>query len=129
MQRNMTLLIDAETRDIVFDGNGDLSMIYDDDTTAQSARLTLLVYKEELIFDTAHGTDYRRIMGAKPNEITDDEISEIIRESIYQENNISQVNNITATRQERGLDISFDGILINGNTISTTIETGAVTGE
>ena len=125
MERNMTLLIDAETRDIVFDENGELAMIFGGETTAQCARLTLQAYKKESPFDLTHGTDYARIMGAKPNEISDDEIQEIIREAVYQENDISQANNIEVTHNDnRGLNIVFDGALANGNIIN--MEVGAI---
>ena len=55
---NMTLLIDPETRDLVFDEQGDFKKIYDEDTTVQNVRHALITWKAEFFADNTHGTDY-----------------------------------------------------------------------
>ena len=69
MDENMTLLIDPETRDLVFDDSGNFVKIYDADTTVQNVRHALLTWKAEFFADLVHGTDYERIMGKNQNEI------------------------------------------------------------
>ena len=55
---NMTLLIDPETRDLVFDDAGSFKKIFDTDTTIQNVRHALLTWKAEFFADREHGTDY-----------------------------------------------------------------------
>ena len=85
MMENMTLLIDPETRDLVFDEAGFFKKIYDADTTVQNVRHALLTWKAEFFADETHGTDYERIMGVRQNDIDQGEIEEIIREAVFQE--------------------------------------------
>ncbi len=86
---NMTLIIDPETHDLIFDENGSFKKIFDIDTTVQNVRHALLTWKDEFFADKTHGTDYERIFGVNQNDIDDDEIKEVIREAVFQEPNIS----------------------------------------
>ncbi len=81
----MTLLIDAETRDLVFDENGSFRKIYGEETIIQNVRNTLLTWKAEFFADETHGTDYERFLGKNQNEIDDGEIEEVIREAVFQD--------------------------------------------
>lgn len=125
MERNMTLLIDPETRDLVFDEDGIMSTIYDDETSSQSVRLTLQVYRDELPFDTTHGVLYDRILGRHPHELQNDEIAEIIRAGVFQESNVAQIDNLTAkVGEKRRLDISVSGRLTSGAPFNVEVVTG-----
>ena len=68
---NMTLLIDPESRDLVFDTDGSFKKIYGDDTTVQNVRHTLLAWKAEFFADETHGTDYESIVGQSMNDVDD----------------------------------------------------------
>ena len=62
---NMTLLIDPETRDLVFDTEGNFAKIYDKDTTVQNVRHTLITWKAEFFADKTHGTEDHPRMGGE----------------------------------------------------------------
>jgi hypothetical protein len=122
-ERNMTLHIDAESRDLTFDDNGFMELIFGDKTTAQCVRLTLQTWKEEFFLDITHGTRYERILGKKPFELSRDEIAEVLREAIFQETDIAQIDNVTAEVGGRTITASFFATLYNGQTISMEVST------
>ena len=77
---NMTLLIDPESRDLVFDTDGSFKKIYGDDTTVQKQcatrslrgkRSSSLMRRTALIM--------RSIVGQSMNDVDDDEIKEVIQ--------------------------------------------------
>ena len=121
MENNYTLKIDPNTRDIAFDDEGILEVVSSDATTAQAVRLTLDVWKGEFPFDPSHGTDYERIMGKKRRELEEDEVSEVIREAIFQEPDVAEVDSVDFATEGRGLNISFTGRLSSGNIITTEV--------
>ena len=118
MAENMTLLIDPETRDLVLDENGSFKMIYEDDTTAQNVRHALLTWKAEFFADLVHGTDYERIMGKNQNEIDLNEVEDIIREAIFQENDVARIDSITVSYNRRSVTAEFTATLVSGETIA-----------
>jgi hypothetical protein len=122
-ERNMTLLIDYETRDLSFDGDGIMELIFGDTTTAQCVRITLQTWKEEFFLDVTHGTRYERILGKKPHELSRDEIAEVLREAIFQETDIAQIDNMKAEVGERNINAEFFATLYNGQTISMEVNT------
>lgn len=117
MAENMTLLIDPETRDLVLDETGSFKMIYEDDTTAQNVRHALLTWKAEFFADKEHGTDYERIMGVNQNELEDGEVEEVIREAVFQEPNISRIDDISVTYERRSISVEIAATLTNGERI------------
>lgn len=121
MEENYTLKIDPETRDITFDDNGILETISGDDTSGQAVRLTMEVWKGEFPLDPTHGTEYDRILGKKPRELEQDEISEVIRDAIFQEPDVSEVDKVDFSTEGRALSVSFTGRLTSGNTITTEV--------
>lgn len=121
MQDNWTLKIDPESRDLILDGAGVLETISGDDTTAQAVRLTLEVYRGEFAFDPTHGTAYERIMGKKRHELEDDEIPEVIRDAVFQEPQVIEVNAVDYELMGRGLEIAVTGRLQSGSTIKTEV--------
>jgi len=118
MDENMTLLIDPETRDLVFDDSGNFVKIYDADTTVQNVRHALLTWKAEFFADLVHGTDYERIMGKNQNEIDLNEVEDIIREAIFQENDVARIDSITVSYNRRSVTAEFTATLVSGETIA-----------
>ncbi len=121
MNDDFTLRIDPQTRDIVFDEDGMLETISGDEATAQAVRQTLLVYKGEFPLVPSHGTDYEKIMGKKPNELEDDEVPEVIREGVFQEPEVTEVDGVEFNIAGRSMDISVSGRLASGNTITSEV--------
>lgn len=117
-----TLKIDEKTRDLVFDDDGYFKEIYGDESSAQAVRLTLLVYKGEFPLDSTHGTDYDRIMGQPLSRLPQDEIEEILREAIFQEEEVVQIDSMELTQKGRSLGVAFVGTLKSGKTIKTETE-------
>lgn len=117
MADNMTLLIDPETRDLVFDADGNFAKVYGADTTVQNVRHALVTWKAEFFADVLHGTDYERIMGTNQNEIEISEIEEILREAIFQEEEVSRIDELTATYDGRSVTAVFTATLVSGEQI------------
>ena len=121
MGENMTLMIDPETRDLVFDAEGSFQKIYDEDTVVQNIRHALVTWKQEFFADPEHGTDYERIMGTNQNEIEVEEIKEILREAIFQEPNVSRIDTMTVTYDGRSISAEFSATLVNDEQISLEV--------
>lgn len=117
MDENMTLLIDPETRDLVFDKAGSFQKIYGTDTTVQNVRHALVTWKAEFFADLEHGTDYERIVGTNQNEIDIEEIKEVIREAIFQETDVSRISELVVSYDGRNVTAEFTAVLVNGKTI------------
>lgn len=113
----MTLLIDPETRDLVFDEDGSFKKIYDNDTTVQNVRHALLTWKAEFFADQTHGTDYESIMGKNQNEIEDEEIKEVIREAVFQEPDVSRIDSLEVSYDRREITVKLSATLVDGETI------------
>ena len=118
MAENMTLLIDPETRDLVLDEKGSFKMIYEDDTTVQNVRHALLTWKGEFFADLVHGTDYERIVGTNQNEVDINEIQDIVREAIFQEEKVSRIDILNISYAGRNVTSEFSATLVNGETIA-----------
>lgn len=122
MNDNMTLLVDTETRDLVFDEGGNFVKIYGSDTTVQNVRHALITWKAEFFADLVHGTDYERIMGTNQNEIDIEEIKEIVREAIFQEDDVARVVDLDVSYDGRNVTAQFSAVLVNGETISSEVK-------
>ena len=118
---NMTLLIDPETRDLIFDTDGSFRKIYGDDTTVQNVRHALLTWKAEFFADLVHGTDYERIVGTNQNEINTDEIQDVVREAIFQENEVSRIDTLNVSYDGRNVTAEFSATLVSGETIELEV--------
>lgn len=121
MEENMTLLVDPETRDLAFDDDGDFKKIFDADTTVQNVRHALLTWKAEFFADLIHGTEYERIVGMNQNEIDLNEVQDIIREAIFQEDDISRIDTITVSYDGRTVAAAFTATLVSGETIALEV--------
>jgi len=63
----MDLKIDPVTHDLVFDGNGDLTLVDGTDRIVQQARIRLRTFRGEYFADERVGMPYyERILGVKP---------------------------------------------------------------
>ena len=121
MDDNLTLRMDPETYDLSFDEDGIMETISGDDTTAQCVRLTLLAWKSEFPLDEAHGTDYARFLGVPKNELDPDIPREVLREAIYQEEAVTQIEALSIDTEDREMHVAFTGTLENGRTISVEV--------
>ena len=121
MEENMTLLVDPETRDLAFDDGGNFKKIFDADTTVQNVRHALLTWKAEFFADLIHGTEYERIIGMNQNEIDLNEVQDIIREAIFQEDDISRIDTITVSYDGRTDAAAFTATLVSGETIALEV--------
>ena len=121
MEENMTLLVDPETRDLAFDDGGNFKKIFDADTTVQNVRHALLTWKAEFFADLIHGTEYERIVGMNQNEIDLNEVQDIIREAIFQEDDISRIDTITVSYDGRTVAAAFPATLVSGETIALEV--------
>lgn len=121
MDENMTLLIDPESRDLVFDEDGSFRKIYDKDTTVQNVRHALSTWKEEFFADPSHGTDYESVVGKNQNEIEDEEIKDIIREAVFQEPDVQRVDSIAVSYDRRTLIVQVSATLTDGENIALEV--------
>jgi len=97
-----------------------MRMIEEGETTAQNVRLTLQTHKESFPLDLEHGTHYKRFLGVKGVE--ESEIEEVVREAVYQEADVVEVDSMDVTLQElRRADIGFSGRLASGRNISMEV--------
>lgn len=118
---NMTLQIDPETRDLVFDEDGSFRKIYEVDTIIQNIRNTLLTWKAEFFADETHGTDYERILGKNQNEIDDGEIEEVIREAIFQEPSVTRIDSLKYSYEGRAVTVTIAATLENDEKIKLEV--------
>ena len=114
---NMTLMIDPETRDLVFDESGCFKKIFDDADTVQNVRHALLTWKEEFFADRVHGTDYERILGKNQNDLEVGEVEEVIREAIFQEPDVSRVDELNVACDGRSVSVEFLAVLADNTKI------------
>lgn len=117
MDENMTLLIDPETRDLVFDNDGSFKKIYDEDTVVQNVRHALLSWKAEFFADREHGTDYERIMGVNQNDLENGEVEEVIREAVFQEPYVSRIDEINVSCENRNITVGISAVMTDGEKI------------
>lgn len=114
---NMTLKIDTETRDLVFDADGSFCKAYDEDTIVQNVRHALLTWEAEFFADETHGTDYERILGKNQNEIEDGEIDEIIRDAVFQEPSVIRIDELQYSYENRAITVMISATLDNNEKI------------
>lgn len=114
-----TLKIDSKTKDFVFDENGIMETISGADAIAQNIQICLTAWKGDFVELPEHGTDYQKIFGENTDK---EEIEEIIRESIYQEKEVEQIEEQEMTKNENGKsNISFKARLNNGEKVGTEV--------
>lgn len=124
MEDNYTLKIDPNTRDLVLDGDGVMETISGAATSAQGVRLTLQTWLGEFPFVPSHGTDYDRIMGKKPSELSEDEIPEVVRDAVFQEPDVMEVQDVSYAHLDgRGLEVAVVGRLADGEIINAEVTT------
>ena len=111
--------IDPDTRDIVFDGEGILATLEDEGGSAQRVRVALGAWKGDFPPVPEHGTDYGRLFSEGCSR---EEQAEIVRDAVFQEEGVSQVERLAVTDTgRRTVNISFDGQLADGGRISTEV--------
>ena len=119
---NTVWMIDPDTKDLVFDDDGILKTLEDNEAAAQNIRLTLEAFKGDFDLVPDHGTDYEQILGQKMDEETADEV---IREAAFQEDRLAVIEELTVTEGEhRSLEITFSGQLDDGSEVSMEVSAG-----
>lgn len=114
--------IDPETKDLSFTDEGMLEVLEDDAAIAQGVALTLGAWKGDFELVPSHGTDYEQILGTVVDEETTDEV---LREAIFQEEQITTVESLGVTRGEgRKMTVTWSGQLSDGKIISMEVNTG-----
>lgn len=71
--------------------------------------------------DESHGTDYERIFGRRRSDLENDEVEEVLREAIFQETDVEQIDQLDAETDGRELSVAFSGTLYSGQTISMEV--------
>lgn len=118
---NMTLKIGGQSNDLEFDENGIMKTVYGNETTAQNVRMALTAWKKDFRPVPEHGTDYRQFFS---EECGMEERVEVVREAVFQEEDVVQIEEITAHEAgERKVHVSFKGRLSDGEEIN--MEVGA----
>ncbi len=116
---NMALKISEHSNDLEFDENGIMKTIYGSETTAQNVRMTLTAWKNDFLPAPGHGTDYGKFFS---EECGTEERVEVMREAVFQENDVAQIEEITIhTVEERKVHVSFEGRLSNGEEINMEV--------
>lgn len=78
-------------------------------------------WKAEFFADLVHGTDYERIMGTNQNEIDINEIQDIVREAIFQEDEVSRIDTLNVSYDGRSVTAEFSATLVSGETIELEV--------
>lgn len=119
---NITWEIDPFTKDLVFDNDGILKTIDNNDTCIQNIRLTLKAWKGDFDLAPDHGTDYEQLLGEEADE---DIADEVIREAIFQEDNMGVLESLSVIKgEDRTLSISFSGQLNDGAMVGMEVTEG-----
>lgn len=117
---NMALKVGGQSNDLEFDGNGIMETVYGSETTAQNVRMALTAWKNDFLPVPAHGTDYRQFFSGEAGET---ERMEIVRDAVFQEEDIAQVEKITVTEAGgRKVHVSFEGRTRDGSVIGTEVD-------
>ena len=115
---NVTLKIDRDTGDLVIGDDGIMETVSEADTTAQNIEMTLKAWKNDFPIVPGHGTDWQNILG---QVMSSEEVEEEIRESIYQETDVTMVTGIEVTRSGRELNIDLKATTAVGEEIETEV--------
>ena len=121
VDRNMTLKIDPETMDIPprrrWEHGAHLRR-----RNHGAVRPAYPSHMEGwLPLDESHGTDYERIFGRRRSDLENDEVEEVLREAIFQETDVEQIDQLDAETDGRELSVAFSGTLYSGQTISMEV--------
>ena len=119
--KNMTLKMGEQSNDLEFDQNGIMETVYGNDTTAQNVRMALTAWKNDFLPVPEHGTDYKKFFSV---ESGDGERMEVMRDAIFQEEEIAQVERLEINNEEeRKAHVLFEGRLSDGGIISMEVDT------
>ena len=64
---------------------------------------------------------YERIFGRRRSDLESDEVEEVLREAIFQETDVEQIDQLDAETDGRELNVAFSGTLYSGQTISMEV--------
>lgn len=115
------LALDPKTRDLCFDADGNMLKLWDSEAIAQNIRNNLLTWKGEFPLNTAHGTDWPRVVGRSLSEGVD-EADDVLRSSIFQEPYVREITELTPQLEGRALGAVFTGVLYDGSTVRLEVD-------
>jgi hypothetical protein len=119
MDECMTLKINPETKDFIFDENGIMETVSGADVIAQNVQICLTAWKGDFAELPEHGTDYQKIFGKNTST---EEIEETIRDAIYQEKEVEQIEGQKIIKNENGKSkINFIARLNDGSKVGTEV--------
>ena len=119
---NITVLaLDEQNRDLVIGEDGMMALREDGEAIAQNIRNTLYTWRGEFPLNTDHGTDWERVVGRPLSEATD-EADDVIREAIFQEPYVREIDEITPQLDGRSLGAEFSGVLYDGSTVKLEVK-------
>ena len=122
MAKITVLKLDPESRDLCFDTDGIMDHLEDAEAIAQNIRNNLHTWKGEFPLNTAHGTDWERVVG-HPKSEAEDEADDVVRASIFQEPYVREIESLAITADGRSIGADFSGILYDGSTIRVGVNT------
>ena len=101
---NVTLKIDPKTGDLSIGEEGIMETVAGIDTTAQNIRMALKAWKNDFPLLPRHGTNWNGILG---QAVSRQDVEEEIRESVYQETDVTMVTQIDVMQKGRELSVSL----------------------
>lgn len=86
------IYINSDTRDFEFDEDGLIKTVEDEKSYAQGVEILLRTFKGEFFLLPNHGTDYKKFLGISQKYIDEEVIKAVIRNGIFQDNHIRQID-------------------------------------
>lgn len=121
MAKITVLKLDLESRDLCFDSEGILDHLEDAEAIAQNIRNNLNTWRGEFELDTSHGTEWERVVGL-PASGMEDEADDVLRESIFQEPYVREIESLSCAIDGRTIEADFSGTLYDGSTVRVEVK-------
>lgn len=121
MAKITVLKLDPESRDLCFDSEGILDQLEDAEAIAQNIRNNLNTWRGEFELDTSHGTEWERVVGQPTSDI-EDESDDVLRESIFQEPYVREIESLSCAIDGRTIEADFSGTLYDGSTVRVEVK-------
>lgn len=121
MAKITVLKLDPESRDLCFDSDGILDQLEDAEAIAQNIRNNLNTWRGEFELDTSHGTEWERVVGQPTSDI-EDESDDVLRESIFQEPYVREIESLSCAIDGRSIEADFSGTLYDGSTVRVEVK-------
>jgi len=115
-----TLKIDPDTNDLVFDGQGKLQLVSNNDEEVQSTRLLLGTNTGEWFLNTLHGLAYDILQKKVPDK---SEIRVALIKALSQDKRFKELleYDVDFNRATRKLEITFKALFQSGNIVDESV--------